>query len=111
MYNLKRLDTLSLRQLYYLLSIDLWSNLSSCDVLQNSSSRSLAHKLCLSAVEHFGMQLDEEEIDSLFIQPLISYLQLNTSFDGRESRGQYALSAHHFEFTSALQLFLAGISR
>ena len=111
MCSIKYLDTLSLKQLYYLLSIDLWSILSHSVDPEGVNGEALSRDLHLSAVEYFGINMDEDEIASLFIQPLITYLDFSVILGDGPAHGQYALSIHHFEFDSSLKLFLAGISR
>lgn len=111
MSSIRDLDTLSLRQLYYLLSIDLRSILSESIVSMKGCGKVLARQLCQNAFDSFGLELDEDEISVLFIQPLVDHLQLPSTGGCAHVQGEYFLSVYHLEFNSSVALFLSASGR
>ena len=110
MSSIRELDTFSLRQLYYLLSIDLRNNIAGVIGEQESDCSRIAKQLCDSAIESFGIDLAEDEIERSFIKPLAKYMEDLDRATSRPSQGEYALSLYHLEYRSALELFLTGLA-
>lgn len=106
MSSINDLDTLSLRKLFYLLSIDLWSALRKNPSGNESDNKILAERLCQDAFDNFGIELDVDEVYILFIQPLAKYLKPLTSDRVTRVSGQYALSIHHLEYNSSFEYYL-----
>lgn len=111
MSSIKDLDTLSLRKLYYLLSIDLRSNLLGGLSDTKHDCKTVAQYICHKAFDTFSIELDEDEIRTLFIQPLADYLEPLSTTSSIQVNGEYALSIYHLEFRSSLALFLAGLAK
>jgi len=111
MSSIRDLDTLSLRKLYYLLSIDLCSKLPGGLSDMKYDSKTLAQYICHMAFDTFGVELDEDEIRTLFIQPLADYMEPLSSTRSIQVNGKYSLSIYHLEFRSSLALFLAGLAK
>jgi transcriptional antiterminator len=111
MSSIKDLDTLSLRKLYYLLSIDLRSLLLGGLSDTKYDSKTVAQYICHKAFDAFSIELDEDEIRTLFIQPLADYLEPLSTTSSIQVNGEYALSIYHLEFRSSLALFLAGLAK
>jgi len=110
MSSIRELDTFSLRQLYYLLSIDLRHKTAGVVAEKQMDSSRIAKQLCDSAAESFGIELAEDEIERLFIKPLAKYMEPIDAKSFRPSQGEYALSLYHLEYRSALELFLTGLA-
>jgi hypothetical protein len=110
MSSIRDLDTFSLRKLYYLLSLDLRYNLDGVVGEPESGCRRIAKQFCHSAIDSFGIELGEDEIERLFIQPLARHLEPLDRRPSDRSQGEYALSLYHLEYRSALELFLTGLS-
>jgi hypothetical protein len=110
MSSIRELDTISLRQLYYLLSIDLRNNIAGVLAEQESHSSRIAKQLCDSAIESFGIDLAEDEIERFFIKPLVKYMETLDRTTSRPLQGEYALSLCHLEYRSALELYLTGLA-
>ncbi len=106
MSKISELETTQLRQLYYLLSIDVVQTLRSNRTTSTINAEELTTKVCLNAKSLFGITLEEEEIYLQFIAPLVKYLDFNSHDIGSTTAGEYGLSKYHFEFTSALSLFI-----
>ena len=106
MSKLKDLETKQLRQVYYLLSLDLVEVLKNRDEISSIDGGKISQKICVDANDIFGIVLEANEIQELFITPLINYLDLNTLDICSESNGVYGLTNSHFEFTSSLSLFI-----
>lgn len=110
MSSIRELDTFSLRQLYYLLSIDLRYSIAGIVAEQDSDCSRITKQLCDSAVENFGIDLAEDEIERFFIKPIAKYMEALDRTTARPSQGEYALSLYHLEYRSALELFLTGLA-
>ena len=106
MSKLKDLETTQLRQVYYLLSLDLVEFLKNSDKFSSFNGTEISQKICVDANDTFGIVLEANEIQELFIRPLIKYLDLNTFSICSEHNGRYGLTNSHFEFTSSLSLFI-----
>lgn len=106
MSKISELETTQLRQLYYLLSIDVIQTLRSNRTTSRINAAELTAKVCVNAMSLFGITLEEEEICYQFIAPLVEYLDLDSHDIGSTSAGEYGLSQYHFEFSSALSLFI-----
>ena len=106
MSKLKDLETTQLRQVYYLLSLDLVEFLKNSDKFSSFNGTEISQKICVDANDTFGIVLEANEIQELFITPLIKYLDLNTFSICSEDNGGYGLTNSHFEFTSSLSLFI-----
>ena len=106
MSKLKDLETTQLRQVYYLLSLDLVEFLKNRDEISTINVDDISHKICVDASGRFGIVLEANEVKRLFITPLINYLDLNTLDICSEDNGRYGLTNSHFEFTSSLSLFI-----
>lgn len=112
MSSISQLDTLSLRQLYYILSIDLYSMLASGIAADSDdASTRISQSLCSIALDNFGLVLEQDEIRSLFVEPLMSQLQLASVLSDSSSNGVYALSFYHLQFISSFELFISGVSK
>lgn len=106
MSKLKDLETTQLRQVYYLLSLDLVEFLKNRDNIASIDGTEISQKICIDANDIFGIVLEANEIQELFITPLINYLDSNTLDICSEGNGGYGLTNSHFEFTSSLSLFI-----
>ena len=106
MSKIKDLETTQLRQVYYLLSIDLVEVLKNIDKTSKINSAEITHKICVDANDLFGIVLEANEIQRLFITPLINHLDSNTLDICSEENGRYGLTNSHFEFTSSLSVFI-----
>lgn len=111
MSSIKELDTLSLRKIYYLLSIDLRYRLTEGAYGNEKDGELLARDLCNKALDEFDISIDENEIYDFFVKPLICHLEPLSHIGDKHTRGEYALSIHHFEFRSAVALFLSGFAK
>ena len=111
MSSINDLDTLSLRQLYYILSIDLYSILATGIADSDDAATKISESLCSIALENFGLILEQDEICSLFVEPLVRHLELTSVFSDSYTQGMYALSFYHLQFMSSFELFLAGLSK
>ena len=106
MSKLNALESTQLRYVYYLLSIDLVEFLKNTADISDVNADEISHKICYNANDIFGIVLEPNEIKSLFITPLIKYLDINTLNICSAEYGRYGLTHSHFEFTSSLSLFL-----
>lgn len=111
MSKISELETTQLRKLYYLLSIDVIQTLRSNRTTSVINANELTSKVCLDAKSIFGITLEEDEIYLQFIAPLVNYLDFDSHSIGSSSAGEYGLSKDHFEFNSALSLFINARTR
>lgn len=111
MSSIKDLDTFSLRKLYYLLSIDMRYIMIEEFSGSEYDSRAITKKLSYSALNNFGIELSEDEILQIFVQPLADHLDPLSTINFTHVQGEYALSIHHYDFKSTLALYISGLAK